>query len=205
MRSASRRAAPCAPARFRSQAAFRAWLKAHHRTATELLVRICKTHIAEQGLTYVEALDEALCFGWIDGVRRRIDADSFSIRFTPRKPRSIWSRVNVAHVERLIRSGRMARAGLAAYEGREESRTGIYSFEQRPTTLAPEYARLFQANRKAWTFFRSLAPWYQRTSTFWVMSAKKEETRMRRLGLLIARSAEETPIKELARPTKPRP
>jgi uncharacterized protein YdeI (YjbR/CyaY-like superfamily) len=190
------------PTHFGSPADFRAWLKAHHRTATALLVRLWKTHAAEHGLTYIQALDEALCFGWIDGVRRRIDADSFSIRFSPRKARSIWSRVNVAHVERLTRAGRMTRPGLAAFAARTANRTGIYSFEQAPRKLAPEYLALFRANTVAWTYFQARPPWYQRTSSFWVMSAKREETRARRLAILIACSAQRTAIHELARKPK---
>ena len=190
------------PTHFGSQAAFRAWLKQHHRTATELLVKLWKTHAAEHGLTYAQALDEALCFGWIDGVRRRIDADSFSIRFSPRKARSIWSRVNVAHVERLTRAGRMTRRGLAAFAARTAKRTGIYSFEQAPRKLAPEYLALFRANRTAWTYFQARPPWYQRTSSFWVMNAKREETRARRLAILIACSEQRTAIHELARKPK---
>lgn len=190
------------PLHFNGPAEFRAWLKAHHRTATELLVRLWKTHAAEHGLTYTQALDEALCFGWIDGVRRRVDDDSFSIRFSPRKPRSIWSRVNVAHVERLTRAGRMTRPGLAAFAARTANRTGIYSFEQAPRKLAPEYLALFRAHTVAWAYFQARPPWYQRTSSFWVMSAKREETRARRLAILIACSAQRTTIHELTRKPK---
>src|SRR5260370_1060901 len=124
---------------FRTPAAFRAWLKAHHKAATELVVRLDKTHAADPGLTYAQALDEALCFGWIDGVRRRVDADSFSVRFAPRRPRSIWSLVNIAHVRRLIKAGRMTKPGLAAFEARDERRTGIYSFERRAARFTPAY------------------------------------------------------------------
>ena len=172
-------------ASFRRQAAFRAWLTKHHRTTTELVVRIFKTHAADRGLTYAQALDEALCYGWIDGVRRRVDEDSFSIRFTPRKSRSIWSNVNVRHVGRLIEAGRMTKAGMAAFEAREAGRTGIYSFEQPPKTLDPSYSRTFRANAAAWTYFQEQPPWYRRTTSFWVMSAKREETRAKRLAALI--------------------
>jgi len=187
------------PVALASPAAFRAWLRANHRTATELLVRIAKAGAAGTGITYPEALDEALCFGWIDGVRRRIDEQSFSIRFSPRKPRSIWSRVNVAHVERLIREGRMMRAGLAAFAVREERRTGIYSFEQKAGELAPAYQRTFRTNAGAWAWYQAQAPWYRRTSTHWVMSAKRAETRERRLAELIACSARKSPIGPLKR------
>lgn len=170
---------------FRSAAAFRAWLERHHRDREELVVRLYKTHAKDRGMTYAEALDEVLCFGWIDGVRRSIDADSFSIRFTPRKPRSIWSRVNVRHVERLIQTKKMRPPGLAAYRARTDERTGVYSFERAAVRLAPAFEKRFRANAAAWKHFNAQAPWYRRTSTYWVMSAKREETRVRRLELLI--------------------
>jgi uncharacterized protein YdeI (YjbR/CyaY-like superfamily) len=149
-------------------------------------------------VTYAQALDEALCFGWIDGVRRRVDADSFSVRFTPRKPRSIWSRVNIGHVERLTKSGRMRKPGLAAFEARTAERTGVYSFE-RQATLAPAYARIFRANAAGWAYYQSQPPWYRRTTTHWIMSAKREDTREKRLASLIACSARGTTIPELTR------
>jgi uncharacterized protein YdeI (YjbR/CyaY-like superfamily) len=177
------------PACFKTAAAFRTWLRKNHRVATELLVRLHKKHAADQGITYAEALDEALCHGWIDGVRRGLDDDSFSIRFTPRKPRSIWSRVNVAHIERLKKAGRLMPAGLAAFEAREESRTAIYSFEREAMTLSADLAKRFRADRKAWAFFEKQPPGYQRLNIFRVMSAKREETRIRRLEMLVAWSA----------------
>lgn len=188
-----------APTTFRTAAAFRAWLAKRGARESALVVRFLKAHVPHRGLTYAQALDEALCFGWIDGVRRRFDADSYTIRFTPRKPRSTWSRVNVAHVGRLIREGRMARPGLAAYAAREEERTGIYSFERRAATFAPAHARAFRARPRAWAFFAAQAPWYRRTCSFWVMSGKKEETRERRLAQLIACSARGAWIPQLAR------
>jgi len=189
---------PSPPASFRNQAAFRSWLKQNHRNADELVVRLFKTHAADQGLVYAEALDEALCFGWIDGVRRSLDAVNYTIRFTPRRPRSIWSRVNVAHVERLTQAGRMTKAGLAAFAAREEGRTGVYAFEQPRIEFAAEYLRLFRAERGAWEHFQSRPPWYQRTSSHWVMSAKREETRAKRLTILIDCSARKQPIPQLA-------
>jgi uncharacterized protein YdeI (YjbR/CyaY-like superfamily) len=188
------------PIHFRSQAAFRAWLKKHHRSVPSLVVRIARNHAAALGMTYAQALDEALCFGWIDGVRRRLDGDSFTVRFGPRKPRSIWSRVNVRHVERLIDAGRMTEAGLATFQAREESRTGIYSFEQRQTALSRRYQAIFRENRLGWTYFQDEAPWYRRTSSFWVMSAKRPETQQRRLALLIACSRKGQRIPQLSRP-----
>jgi uncharacterized protein YdeI (YjbR/CyaY-like superfamily) len=161
------------------------------------VVCLYKTGTARQGLRYTEALNEALCHGWIDGVRHRHDKDCFTVRFTPRKPRSIWSRVNIAHAERLQRSGRMTKAGLAAFEAREAARTGVYSFERDAVKLAPALAKRLRSNRAAWTFFQAQAPWYRRVSTFWIMSAKRDETRLRRLETLIECSAQGTRVPPL--------
>ncbi len=178
-----------APVHFATQATFRAWLREHHKTAGSLVVRIHKKHAAALGITYAQALDEALCFGWIDGIRRGLDGESFSVRFTPRRPRSIWSRVNVGHVERLIMTKRMTRAGLIAFQARTVERTGVYAFEQRPSRLAAPYLATFRKQRRAWDHFHEEAPSYRRTSIHWVMSAKREETRQRRLAELIKCSA----------------
>lgn len=187
------------PTPFPDQAAFRTWLRRHHKAADSLTLRIAKTHAAQSGITYAQALDEALCFGWIDGVRRRLDQDSFSIRFSPRKPRSIWSRTNVRHVERLIRARRMTKAGLMAFQARTLNRTGVYSFEQRPTRLGTVREAIFRRNRRAWAYFQKEAPWYQRTSSFWVRSAKREDTQRKRLALLIECSAKGERIPPLRR------
>jgi len=187
------------PRAFRTPAGFRTWLSRNHSTATELIVRCYRTHAAARGMTYAQALDEALCFGWIDGVRRSLDADSFSIRFSPRKSRSIWSLVNVAHVERLTRAGRMTDSGLAAFNARDERCTGVYSFERPAAALTPAYTRRFRADKTAWAWFQSQPPGYRRTSVHWVMSATREETRMRRLHVLIACSGEATRIPLLRR------
>ena len=178
-----------APKAFRTTAAFRAWLEKHHATATELEIRIFKVHAARRGITYAQALDEALCFGWIDGVVHRLDVDSFSQRFTPRKPRSTWSRRNVGHVERLKEAGRMTAAGLAAYGARDEGRTGLYSFEQEKPELTPAHLKALRANPTAWKFYQGQAPGYRRLTAHWVMSAKKDETRAKRLDVLIDCSA----------------
>lgn len=170
---------------FRTPAALRAWFRANHRTAPELLLCCYKQHAADRGVTYRQALDEALCYGWIDGITRRLDADTYCVRFTPRRPRSIWSKVNVGHVERLTKAGRMTKAGLAAFAARDEGRTGVYSFENRPAALEPAFEQRFRANRAAWAWYQEQAPWYRRTTAFWVMSAKKPETRERRLAALI--------------------
>jgi len=167
---------------------FREWLERNHDRETELLVGFHKKNSGKKSVTYGEALDEALCFGWIDGVRKNLDETSYTIRFTPRKARSIWSNVNVNHVERLIKAGRMHASGLHAYARRDPKRTGIYAFENRPREFAPEYEKQFRANKTAWKFFEQQPPGYKRTIIFWVMSAKQEETRRRRLERLIADS-----------------
>jgi uncharacterized protein YdeI (YjbR/CyaY-like superfamily) len=178
-----------APKTFKTAAAFHAWLEKHHAKAPEIVVRLFKVHAAHLGLTYPPALDEALCFGWIDGVLHRLDEDSFSLRFTPRKPKSIWSRRNVAHVERLKKEGRMTKAGLAAFAAMDDRRSGVYSFEQPAVDLSPAFVRSFKAEAAAWERYRQKPPSYQRTTARWVMSAKREETRARRLAILIDCSA----------------
>jgi uncharacterized protein YdeI (YjbR/CyaY-like superfamily) len=178
-----------APKAFRTQAAFRAWLEKHHASATELELRLFKVRAAHRGVTYQQALDEALCFGWIDGVTHGLDEDSYRQRFTPRRPRSTWSKRNVEHVERLKKAGRMTPAGLAAYEARDERRTGLYSFEQERPELAPAYLASIRANAAAWAFFQARAPGFRRLMAHWIMSAKREETRAKRLALLIEHAA----------------
>ncbi len=190
------------PAVFRSPAFFRSWLTKYHASSSELIIRLYRNHAANKGITYAQALDEALCFGWIDGVRRSFDKDSFTTRFSPRRPGSIWSLVNVAHAQRLIKEGRMAKPGLVPFKAREQKRTGVYSFEQRPSELSPAHVRKFRAEKRAWEFFQGQAPWYRRTSAYWVISAKREETREKRLGILIACSGRSEPIPALARPRK---
>jgi uncharacterized protein YdeI (YjbR/CyaY-like superfamily) len=187
------------PADFRTAADWRAWLEKHHAAAKELVIRCWKTHASVQGLTYPAALDEALCQGWIDGVRRRLDENSFSVRFTPRRPNSIWSTVNIRRAEALEAAGRMRPAGRAAFAARTERRSAVYSYENRTGKLAKAYDRRLRSNRKAWAFFRAQPPYYRRTSTFWVMEAKREDTRVRRLEVLIACSAAGKPIPLLAR------
>jgi uncharacterized protein YdeI (YjbR/CyaY-like superfamily) len=191
------------PADFRTPASFRSWLAKNHAGTPELIVRLYRTHAVNKGITYAQALDEAICFGWIDGVRRRFDKDSFTVRFSPRRPGSIWSLVNVSHAQRLIKDGRMARPGLVAFQARDKKRTGVYSFEQRPSDLSAAHVRKFRAEKEAWEFFQGQAPWYRRTSAYWVISAKREETREKRLGILIACSGRGEPLPALARPRKP--
>jgi uncharacterized protein YdeI (YjbR/CyaY-like superfamily) len=188
---------------FDDAAAFRRWLEKNHASEKELLVGLLKKTPGRASLTYVEALDEALCFGWIDGVRRSLDAQRYCQRFTPRKAKSVWSAVNVRKVEILIARGRMAPAGLKAFEARDASRMGLYSFEQRQApAFDRDAARAFRARPRAWAFFQGQPPGYRRTATFWVMSAKKPETRQRRLGQLIDDSASGRRLGLLSRPQR---
>ena len=175
---------------FSSPAAFRAWLEKHHATEVELLVGYHRVSTGKPSMTWSESVDQALCFGWIDGVRRTVDESRYTIRFTPRKPKSNWSKINIAKVEVLRKAGMMMPAGEKAYSAREDERSGVYSFEQeRPQELSAAYLKRLKANRKAWEFFQSQAPYYRRLMAFWVMSAKREETREKRLATLIADSA----------------
>ena len=188
---------------FPTPARFRAWLAKHHDTSRELWVGFYKKSSGEPSITWPEAVDEALCVGWIDGVRKSIDDASYAIRFTPRKPRSNWSAVNVARVAELTRAGRMQPSGLAAFEARAPERTGIYAYEQRHTAeFDPASEKTFRANKKAWEFFQAQPPWYRRTAIWWVVSAKKEETRRSRLATLVDDSAQGRTIRQLTRPTK---
>ena len=177
------------PRFFKSQSDFRTWLEKNHAKETELIVGFHKKDSGKPSITYPEALDEALCFGWIDGVRRSLGDEGYTIRFTPRKPKSIWSNVNVGHVERLKKEGRMAPPGLKAYELKDPKRTGIYSFENRPRELAPAYEKKFRANKRAWEFFEKQPPGYKRQMIYRVMEAKQEETKQRRLAQLMEASA----------------
>ena len=184
---------------------FRAWLEKHHASATELVVGFHKKHTGRASMTWTESVREALCYGWIDGIRRSLGDDSYTIRFTPRKPGSNWSSRNVRHVEELTREGRMAPAGLAAFEARRPDRTGVYSFERRqPARLEPAQERQFQTNKAAWKFFESQPPSYRKTAVHWVVSAKREETRSRRLAQLIEDSAAGRRLAQLTPPGRRR-
>jgi uncharacterized protein YdeI (YjbR/CyaY-like superfamily) len=174
---------------FRTRAEFRAWLEKHHAKEKELILRLYKVHAKDRGIGYREALDEALCFGWIDGVRRSLDDVSFTQRFTPRKPKSNWSAVNIKRVKELESEGLMCEPGLAAFRARTTISSAPYSFENRDITFDANAEKTFRANKRAWKFFQEQAPWYRRTTTFWVMSAKKEETRAKRLAELMSRCA----------------
>lgn len=192
------------PKFFATPARFRAWLEAHHATEAELLVGFYKKGSGKPSITWPESVDEALCFGWIDGVRRSLGDEAYSIRFTPRNPRSTWSAVNVARVAELTRLGRMTPAGRRAFEARTPERTGIYSFERNAAArLRPDEDEKLRANARAAAFFEAQPPWYRRTAVHWVISAKRDETRERRLDQLIGDSAEGRTIPPLTR--RPRP
>lgn len=175
-----------APKFFRSAAQFRSWLEAHHDSATELVVGFHRVETGLPSMTWTESVREALCFGWIDGRVERLDDARYTRRFTPRKPRSIWSAVNVRHVEELIALGRMLPAGLAAYEARTANRSGVYSFEQRSVELPEPFASKLKASSKAFAFWEAQPPSYRKAATWWVISAKQEATRERRCDTLIA-------------------
>ena len=178
-----------APTFFASAGAFRAWLAANHDRATELLVGFYKKGATRSGPTYQEALDEALAYGWIDGVRRRLDDDRWTIRFTPRTARSIWSRVNIRRMNELVALGRVTPAGLRAFEARTPDRSGVYGHEQTEVAFDPAIEKTFAKSARAKAFFDAQPPGYRKVLTNWVMSAKKEETRLNRLARLIATSA----------------
>jgi uncharacterized protein YdeI (YjbR/CyaY-like superfamily) len=188
------------PLFFRTSSAFRTWLQKNHAKEAELWLGYYKKSSGKPSITYSEAVDEALCFGWIDGVANGIDADTYKQRFTPRKPKSIWSLVNVAKVEKLLKEGRMHPAGIAAFEARTPERTGIYSGENREkAVLSAADEKLFKANKKAWEFFQAQGKSYKTPAIWLVISAKKPETREKRLRELIECSAKGTTIKALTR------
>jgi uncharacterized protein YdeI (YjbR/CyaY-like superfamily) len=189
------------PKFFPAPAEWRAWLERYHADEIEVWVGFYKRDSGKPSITWPESVDGALCFGWIDGVRKSIDEISYKIRFTPRKPRSIWSAINTKRAMELSTLGLMHSAGLAAFGKRDPKRSEIYAYEQRKTAmLPPEFEKKFRANKIAWKFFSSQPPWYQRTSIYRVISAKKEETRLKRLAKLIADSENQRTIAELTRP-----
>ena len=175
---------------FQSGGEFRAWLESNHDRASELLLGFYKKSVSKKGITYPEALDEALAFGWIDGVRRGVDEERYTIRFTPRKARSIWSNVNVKRVGELIAAGRMRDPGLATFAKRAAERSGIYSYEREPIELDAAATKVLNADRAALAFHEKQPPAYRRLVAHWVMRAKKPETRARRLQVLIANARE---------------
>ena len=189
------------PTYFRAPAEFRVWLKQHHATADELWVGFYRKGSGMPSITWSEAVDEALCFGWVDSIRRSVDDKRYTNRFTPRKPTSNWSEVNVRRVEELTRQRRMRAPGLKAYRARTPRKTGTYSYEQRyDVKLTPAFERTFRASKQAWAWFQAQPPGYRSTALYWVMSAKKPETRERRLATLIEDSANGIRVGPLRRP-----
>jgi len=192
------------PTFFRRPSDFRKWLGKNHDRTQELLIGFHRVDSGKGGITYREALDEALCFGWIDGLRKRYNADSYTIRFTTRKPDSTWSVINTTRINQLIKLGRVHPVGLKVFQQRDEKKSKLYSYEVGNCQFTDEHVRQFRANATAWEFHQAQAPWYRRVSCFWVMSAKREETRLRRLATLIDDSANGRRIKQLtANPKNP--
>lgn len=187
------------PTFFKTQSDFRRWFEKHHDTSRELLVGFYKKGSGHPSITWPESVDEALCFGWIDGIRRSIDDISYTIRFTPRRPISIWSTVNIKRAQQLIEQGSVDPAGLKAFQARKENKSGIYSYEQRTEKLPDVYERRFKKNKTAWAFFQAQPPWYRKTVGWWIVSAKKEETRLKRLATLMEESANGRTMRELNR------
>ena len=185
------------PKFFASPLRFRKWLEDNHNKKKELLVGFFKKSSGKPSITWPESVEQALCFGWIDGIRNSIDAESYSIRFTPRNSRSTWSAVNIKKVEELKKLGLMKPAGLAAYSRKEENNSNIYSFEQRIVQFDPQYEKIFKRNKKAWNNFQLQPPYYRKTVTHWVMSAKQKETRLKRLNTLLKDSEAGLKIKEM--------
>ncbi len=193
------------PTFFATPSEFRKWLEKHHDKAQELWVGFRKRSSGKPSITWPEAVDQALCFGWIDGIRKSIDDTSYAIRFTPRKPNSTWSAVNIRRVKLLTKLGLIQPAGINAFAERKQDKSGIYSYEQRKTAkLRESYEKQFRADKTAWDFFQSQPPWYRRTAIWWVISAKKEETRLKRVATLINDSRHGRTIPPVTRPTRPK-
>ena len=176
------------PTFFSKQFDFRKWLQKNHKKETELLVGFYKVNSGKLSMTWPQSVDEALCFGWIDGVRKSIDKESYQIRFTQRKPTSIWSAINIKKIEELTKQGLMQQAGFASFEKRTENKSKIYSHEKEVVEFTKTFKNQFKENKKAWEYFQSLAPSYRKISTHWVISAKQEATQIKRLNELIADS-----------------
>ena len=177
------------PKFFRTPADFHRWLEKNHTTAAELWVGFHKKDSGKPSITWPESVDEALCFGWIDGIRKRVNETSYQIRFSPRRRGSIWSATNINRAKVLAKQRRIRAAGLKAFAARIEDKSGIYSYEQRNTELEEPYAKLLKKNKAAWDFFQIQPPSYRRMIGWWIVSARKDETRMARLAKLISESA----------------
>lgn len=189
------------PKFFKTPDAFYKWLEKNHDEKDEQWVGYYKKATGKASITWPESVEQALCFGWIDGIRKTNDEESYKIRFTPRRKNSIWSTVNMKLMDKLMKEGRVQEAGMKAYENRKEDKSSIYSFEQRPEDikLSPEFEKLFKKNKVAWKNFQAMAPGYKKTATWWVISAKREDTRLKRLNTLIEDSENDIKIKMLRR------
>ncbi|MGA3243206.1 MAG: YdeI/OmpD-associated family protein [Bacteroidota bacterium] len=187
------------PTFFATPEAFRQWLKKNHASATELWVGFHKKATGKPSITWPESVDQALCFGWIDGLRKSFNSESYVIRFTPRKPTSTWSAVNSKRARQLTRLGLMQPAGKKAFEARDAKKSNLYSFERKRVTLGTVFEKQFRANQRAWEFFQSQPPWYRKIVTWWIVSAKQETTRQRRFATLISDSSSGIRIAPLRR------
>lgn len=176
------------PIFFNNQYEFRKWLNDNHKKQTELLVGYYKVGSGKQNMTWSESVDQAICYGWIDGVRKSIDKDSYCIRFTPRKPKSNWSEINIKKVEELTKKGLMQPSGIESFNNRLQNNSGVYSYENKYEKLSADFEKIFKTNKKAWSFFELQSPSYKKTFSHWVMSAKQETTRVNRLNKLIKQS-----------------
>jgi len=182
------------PTFFKTQLDFRKWLEKNHRQKKELLVGFYKVKSGKPSITWPQSVDEALCFGWIDGIRKSIDEKSYTIRFTPRKKTSIWSAINIKKIETLTKQGLMRPEGLASFKHRKENKSRIYSHENEAKELSSLYEKKFKANKSAWVFFATQAPSYRKVIIHWIMNAKQEETRLKRLDKTIKESAKQKRI-----------
>jgi uncharacterized protein YdeI (YjbR/CyaY-like superfamily) len=186
------------PTFFPTPTVFREWLEQNHAKADALWVGYYKKGSGKPSMTWPESVDEALCYGWIDGIRKSIDGVRYTIRFTPRKRGSVWSSVNIKRAQALIKQGHMQPSGLKAYQARRENKSGIYSYEQRRVDLEEPYNRLLKKNETAWSFFQTQTASYRRAISWWIISAKKEETRLLRLEKLIEYSVQGLRLPEFA-------
>lgn len=186
-----------APTFFATKSELRKWFENNHETEKEFLVGFYKTGTKKQSISWSESVDEAICFGWIDGIRKSIDEESYCIRFSPRKPGSIWSDINIKKVETLSKQGLMKPSGLAAFSKRKEHKSRIYSYENEPSVLPDTFLKKFKANKKAWKYFQSMAPSYQKSCIHWITTAKQEATQIKRMEELIKDSENQTKIKLL--------
>ena len=188
------------PKFFKDQAELRKWFAKNHQDERELWLGFYKVGSGKPSVTWSQSVDEAICVGWIDGIRKTIDDHSYMIRFTPRKPKSIWSDINIDKVKELTKRHLMQPAGIAAFKKREDAKSRVYSFEQKEISLDKIFEKIFRSNKKAWNYFTSAAPSYRKAATWWVMSAKQEETKLKRLGTLMKDSEDGKYIKQMMRP-----